>query len=375
LLWVVAYISMVGMLRGSGAAALSWPLANVALAWTHFYGSLVALIQLVIVFAYFVARCLRERTIPKIGARLAAAMIVIALGVAPSLLPLAWHRTTSIGGAWVPKTTDLVALFALWSVGLTAVRGYFLDGPHLVWPPLAPITTEVWAIIGALVSGLLVVLGMLRAWQADPSKRAAVLLAILLLAVPAVAVFGLATLLQRRWWALKPFLGAAYLYYLWGGVGLSQIRQRWLQGLFVATACAVASSSLIPYFTVWQKSDAAVALRSMPRADDENVVFIEPANRSLLARYYLGPEVPLWRVDEQGGIANVREITDILHSTAIPAVITCGHGGMLSGPDPTRVWLYSLRERVDTAARLLSSCFPRAKLWVFENNEWAALNR
>jgi uncharacterized membrane protein len=373
LLWIVSYISQTKMLQGSASASLIWIAAAVAMAWTHLYGALVVIIQLVFVLVYPIIVTWRQSHWPLISARRMVAIIPVAVGIAPTLL-LAWYyRTTGAGGAWIPTPQALTALFNLWSVGLSAARTYFLDGDHLVWLPLAAIPTEAWAMVGVLTSGLFFLLGLQQAWRADKTKQIAAVLAILLLTLPIAVVFGLAISMQQRWWAFKPFLGAAYLYYLWAGVGLSRIRWRWLQYSVVFAACVVATFSLVPYFTIWQKSDSAVMLRSIPQVDQHNIVVIEPAYLSVLARYYLGATVPLWQVSQHDEETWIRQISDMVDPAASAAnACESEEASFRSAVD--RVWIYGPRPRIDGALRLLPTCFPAAALWIVENNQWSAFD-
>ncbi len=54
--------------------------------------------------------------------------------------------------------------------------------------------------------------------------------------------------------------------------------------------------SLLPYYTSWEKSPAAAAMRSLPRLDEQDIVFVEPGHVSLLVGYYLGETYPVYGV-------------------------------------------------------------------------------
>ena len=372
LLWVISYISLIKILHGSSFSIIVWTIANITMAWTHLYGILIVLIELFLIFTYFVVRHLRQRTYNHTSFWLIIATIGVVLGIIPILLLVLHYRATGAGGAWIPTVKDFVVLFALWSVGLTAVHGYFLDSVHLVWPFFSSISVEIWAALGVLTSGLFVVLGLKHAWNIDKTKRMAAALAILLLVLPPLVVFGLAIGFQQRWWALKPFLGAAYIYYLWAGIGLSQIQSRWFQRFAIVAICIIALFSLNPYFTLWQKSESVAALRSISQIDDRNIVLIEPKYISVLARFYLGPDVPLWQIYEQGEAIFMREISDITNSTTASLAFVCTKSSTPLYSTVTRIWIYGSHDRV---MQLLPSCFAQAELWVFDENRWVVLNR
>jgi hypothetical protein len=199
------------------------------------------------------------------------------------------------GGTWLPGPRDLLALFALVASGFTAARVYFLDSAHLTLPTLAGVPDLAWVAVG-LLPGALAVLGLASAWRNRGTDRAAAFVAAALALGPVAGTYCLSIATGASIWALKPFLGAAYLFYLWAGVGLSLLPWRAARYSVAVAALAVSLASFVPYYTVWQKTDAQIAFGALAGALPRPAILLDRAYMAPVAFYYLGAGVEVWGI-------------------------------------------------------------------------------
>ena len=372
-LWLLAYILLLEALRGRPRLLIGWGLVNVLMVWTHFYGILAVAVHLTFALGLWAWHHLRLRLSPLPGRWLGVGIALTMAGALPVLF-LLWNcRDGGAGGAWVSRPEDLLALFALWSVGLTAARAYFLDGVHLVLPPLATLPLWVWTLVGVLLIGGFTVRGISQGWKSDGTHHWGALLALLLVLAPIAAAFGYASTLDRRVWAFKPFLGAAYLFYLWGGVGLSRIPHALTRRGVVALTLVISLTSLIPYHMTWQKSAAAIAFRSLPPPGEQGLVLLDRVYAAPVAFYYLGPDAEVWglRADGESGFA----LAQVFPTDSLPVNFQTMDCGAPALQGVTDVWVYGPAGRIRQEQEHWPSCLTEKHLWLFESGEWTPLNR
>ena len=397
-LWVASYIGLVKALEGERRYWFLWAIPVILMAWTHFYGVIVAytMAGMAIVWGgsggdghpgvLYPPPPLRVREWFRWGARraparaaIAAAVCVVIIALPPLVLALK-NVAQDAGGAWIPVPRDLSALFKLVSAGLAPVRAYFLDGAHLVLPSLAAVPASAWIAAGLAVSGLPAVWGLVCAWRMGKSRRVEVQLAVLLVLLPAALVFGYGVITTRRVWAFKPFLGAAILFYLWAGIGIGAIRSRLLRRCLGAASVLLALASLWPYYTTWQKSDAASAFHALPVQAAQAGVIIQPPYRSTLAFYYLGETVPVYGLTAGEADASQPPAYPGEAYTLFRIMPPRQDEFDLRQPVPCEalppgadLWVYGSVERIGEVSQKWPACVTERRLWVYLDNEWQPL--
>ncbi len=372
-MWLLAYILLIEALQGRHRLLIGWGLVNVIMVWTHSYGLLAVAVHLAFALSLWGWHRLRHRPSPLPGSWLGVGAALTVIGTLPLLFLLWSYQGNGAGGAWIPHPEDILVLSALWTVGLTAARAHFLDGTHLALPFLSTLPLWIWALVGFLLSGSFAAWGISRGWKSGDTRRWAALLALLLTFVPVTIAFGYAAAFDVRAWAYKPFLGAAYLFYLWGGVGLSRIQHSLLRRGVAAAVLVVSLASLIPYYTTWQKTDAAPAFHSLPPLNEQEMVLLDRAYASPVAFYYLGPDAEVWGIapDEKGNFTLTRIFFD-------NPPLGDFHPMDCNAPAITRivnVWAYGPPARIREERENWPPCLTEKRLWVFEKNEWIPLDR
>ena len=296
--WIISYIALVKALQGQPRWLVVWAIAMIAMPWTQLYGFLVIGANFVFVIGYLIAKRVYRFTSALDDRLLVVALVAIGVGTLPmARVLLSYADTNSMGGV-VPQVADLRDLYLLWSVGLVAVRQNFVDSAHLTLPVTAGLSPAVWFLAGTVICGAPAVYGLVRAWRLNGTRRLEAGLAIVNILLPVAITFGYAVVMGTRIWIQRPFLGAVYLMVLWAGIGVAAIKWRKLQWALAVLAVVVTLASIIPYFTGWQKSDGAQALRSMPPPDEHNALVLEVPFLASQARFYLGPNEPLLALEE-----------------------------------------------------------------------------
>lgn len=373
-LWMLGYVALVWALQGKAAWLVVWVMATIAMAWTHMYGLLFAAANGAFVVVYLLVRRFRPQHPQQDARLLVAALAVIALGVLPVVRLFLLHRGTSTTAALVPGLDDLGRLFLLWSTGLTSVRASFLDGDHLVLPATAGIFTEAWLLPALVLWGLPAAYGLLRAWRQPGSGRLQVALTLALILLPMAVVLGYSRLTGQALWLPRPFLGAAYLLYLWAGIGLAGVKLRGVRWAMAGLAVLVALASIIPYFTTWQKSNAATAFRSLPPLGRSDLLLFEARFFSPLAQFYMSDYTPLLAVeaDAAGQPTLYRLQFGLGHPfdrvMGRPYPVTCADLAKVTG-----IWVYSYSSQVRDTLRQLQPCVAARQLWLFEDGSWRPL--
>ncbi len=364
LLWLLAYFLFIEALYGRPRLFVGWGLVNILMVWTHFYGIFAVSVHLVFGLFVWIKRPLNFNFFRR---WLDVGIVLTIAGTVPVLVLLWNYRNSGAGGAWIPQPKDLASLFILWSVGLSAARSYFLDGSHLVLPLFATLPLWIWILLGTLLNGVFAAREILHGLRSDDAHRTAAWLALLLITIPILIPFSYGMIFNRRVWAFKPFLGAAYLFYLWAGIGLSRLSCHLIRRSVAVVMLIVALFSLIPYYTTWKKTDAVIAFRSLP-PDEHGLVLLERAYRAPVAFYYLGPDAEIWGIKgEKNNFTLVRISADnSLLGTLSPA--SCN-----DIQEITNVWIYGPTERIRREYKYWPSCLVEKHLWVFEENMWIPL--
>ena len=373
LLWLVSYILLIKAIESQSRLFLGWALTNVLLGWTHFYGLLAVTVQVTIAVGFWGWNRWRARSGPLPWKWLGIALALTILGILPVMLPLWLFRSGGAGGAWIPQAQDLSTLFALSSAGLAAARSRFLDSSHLVLPALTPLSAGAWSALGILTSGGFATWGLWQGLKNEKEHRWTASAALALMFVPVAIAFCYALLSRRPIWALKPFLGAAYLYYLWSGIGLSRIPWAWFRRCAALLALIVSLASLVPYFTTWQKTDAATAFRSLPATKYPRAVLLERAYRAPVAFYYLGPDGLIWGLG--GSKEEGFELRRISPNGVQPEdfePIDCGSEHIQRITD---IWVYGPIQRIQQEREYWPACVLAKNLWLFLDDQWTLLDR
>jgi uncharacterized membrane protein len=217
LFWLLSYVFLTEALQGKPRFLMAWALVNTLLVWTHFYGLVAAGVQIFFLLILWGWRRWRSDVSPLPGRWLGGA-VVFTLGASFPVALLLAVTPKPGGGAWVAQPSDLPMFFALLSVGLAAARSYFLDSAHLVLAEFAVMPFAFWVFLG-LISEVLFLRGLTEGFR-SVRHRTGALLALLLVIVPMAIAFGYSVAFGHPVWAFKPFLGVAYLFYLWAGIGL-----------------------------------------------------------------------------------------------------------------------------------------------------------
>jgi hypothetical protein len=242
------------------------------------------------------------------------------------------------------------------------------------------VPASAWIAAGLAVSGLPAVWGLVSAWRMEKSRRIEVLSAVLLMVLPAALAFGYGVINARQVWALKPFLGAAILFYLWAGIGIGAIKYPLLRRCLGAAIIVLALASLWPYYANWQKSTAAGAFHDLPAQASQAGVIVEPPYLSPLAFYYLGETVPVYglgagEADASNPLADRGDERTLMRITpsgrdefSLRQWITCE-----ALPPAVELWVYGSVDRIREASRNWPACVTNRKLWVYQDKEWQLL--
>jgi hypothetical protein len=371
LLWLASYLLLLHGLEGQRYQLVAWGVVNVLLAWTHYYGLVVAAVHVgmaVVAGAYFWPR--RQRTLPWFRS-LGLGIAVTAAGCAPA----AWIalRFTSVqgGGAWVPTSSDLGALAGLVTAGLTAARGYFLDPAHLSIPAFAFVPSEAWLAAGLLTCGGFFALALVAGAMRPGPDRLAALLAV----GSALGVVGLvyitASTLGLQIWALKGFLGAAYIVYLWAGRGLALTKPPGLRWLVAIAAGMLALASILPYFTGWSKTDARAAFTGLPVETSGAAILLDRAYRAPIARYYLGPAAVILAAEPRPDVVVLLMVDGAGIRAGQSRILSCADASVAA---TTGIFAYGPQTaalRQDRAN--WPGCLSQKPLWVYEGGAWNPL--
>lgn len=372
-LWIVSYISLVKAVEGHSKFLIVWSLTTILMAWTHTYGIVVAFTYIVFIFSYLLLKS--RQTPPRqwiiANRSFISSVAIIILGILPPTALLFIHSSEGAGGAWAPISNDLLALFLLWTAGLTPVRTYFLDSTHLTLPSLTVLPTSIWTALGLATIGLPAIWGIYFVWKTKKRFQMEVLLALTLIVVPIVLIFSYGFITGRRVWALKPFLGSAYLLYIWAGVGIGSTKFPLLRKSLAIMIILMATISLLPYQATWQKSPVANIFHSLPGLTNQDGIIIEPPYIAPLVFYYMDKTIPTYGIVTEN--ENQQSLVRILYSdkdisgrhqkTTCEALSTT-----------TNLWVYDYTDQTRDAMRDWPNCVTVKNLWAFQEDQWRQIN-
>lgn len=366
-LWLLGAILLIAVMHGYLHLAIGWGIVSALLPWSHFYGVFAVGIQVSFLAGWWGWKWLHRDISLRSSGWLGAGMALAVIGSLPMFWAVITLRGHEHGGTWVPELADLLFLFNLWSVGISASRIRFPDRDHLVLPMLEHVSFATWTLIGVLTVGVFFIVGVWRGYRCGQSYRSAVLLSLLLVFVPVAVVYGYSTMFGLRMWAARGFLGTVPLFCLWSGIGISQVPLAALRRGIAAIIGIVALASLIPYHTTWEKHFAKRVFQVMAPLDQHVLLIAEPSYMARDAFYYLGTEQPVWKVTDQDGQLYLSVVPgtyppgdDHLHPL-------CEHPAL---HEANQVWVYgwsgeSLRER-------WPPCLTDKPLWVIKDKAWTS---
>ncbi len=372
--WVLSYIGLVKALQGRPRWLIVWAIATTALAWTHMYGLVVVGANVAFVAGYLLLRRLLRLTMPLADRALLLALLGVLVAILPMVRILLLHADTSTSAAWVPGVEDLGTLYLLWTAGVTATRHRFMYGEHLTLPLTEGVTFATWFVMGTLIAGAPAIVGLFHAWRLKRGRRLEVLLTLTLVVLPVLVAFSYAAAKGAAIWIQRPFLGAAYLVYLWAGIGFAAIPWRRARWALAVLTVVVALASLAPYFTIWSKSSARQAFNTMPSVDEQNALLLEPRYLASLARFFFGVDTPMLAIEPDPG--GVPQLIQPLFQTDHPYIEVFGRPFPVSCDElaaVTDLWLYGDNQVLRQLLPQLPGCALERHLWVFEQGHWASM--
>jgi uncharacterized membrane protein len=372
--WILSYIGLVKALQGRPRWLIVWAIATAALAWTHMYGLVVVGANVAFVAGYLVLKRLLRLTMPLADRSLFLALLAVLVAILPMVRILLLHADTSTSAAWVPQAIDLRDLYLLWTVGMTATRHRFLFGEHLTLPLTEGVTPGAWLALGTLIAGAPAVFGLVQGWRLKGTPRLQALLTLTLVVLPVAVAFGYAAIRDSAIWIQRPFLGAAYLVYLWAGIGFAAIPWRRARWALPVLAVVVALASLAPYFTIWSKSSARQAFNAMPTVDEHNALLLEPRYVASLARFFFGVDTPMLAIEPDPD--GIPQLIQPLFQTDHPYIEVFGRPFPVACDElaeVTDLWLYGDNQVLRRMLPQVPSCVLERHLWVFEQGQWAPM--
>jgi uncharacterized membrane protein len=369
LFWLLAFVLFMEAVRTKRYWLLIlWGIVNAILPWIHFFGIFVAGVGILIGLLILLFKSKFPWLDIKRYSWLVIGTIISILGLLPITFVIWSHKSIGAGGAWVPYPVDLIYLLSLVSTGFIASSDHFLDKIHLVLPITGKIPYWGWWAFAIVLLGF-AYLAIILAWKRGFYFKLEVIYSILLILIPLSFSFIYGNIFRIRVWAYKPFLGAAYIFYMWVGIGISQLSSIILRRSLLILISLISLFSLIPYFTTWQKTNANLAFEFVSRVDlSKNAVLIEPAYIAPLAFYYTGEESLILGFD---GISDtstmIVEISDEISFLGNSESIGCTSKEVSS---ITNIWAYGNIEKIENLWDQLPTCWQEKNLWLFSNDEW-----
>ena len=391
-LWLLSLLLMVEGFHGNSKAFLYWGVVNSLLAWVHFYGILVAGVHIVLaVFACCIGfynsnqppgerrstRFRAEHLFPgnwflskSDKVRLGLGIGISLLSVVPVLMFVFKLQSKGAGGAWVPQWKDLVDLVNLISVGIGTARGHFLNGENLSIPLFSSFSRMVWLFVGLVSSGGFVLYGLVSVWKTDQRQRLMVVFSVLSAVLPLLVVFGYTFVFRKQLWAYKPFLGIAYLYAMWVGIGLHQIDSQTIRKVGVIVIFLVGAIMMIPYYSGWRKSDEGDAFKKIQWRSQSNAVVLAKTYTFPVAFYYLGDDATVWGLRESDEGTKVVEVNYRDSLFGGYELLDCDK---LSKMHVSNLYFYGFDCGEDEMREGIPICLREKSLWQYQGNTWVKL--
>jgi hypothetical protein len=358
---------LVEALQGKPRFLIAWALVNTQLVWINFYGLLAIGVQIFFLLILWGWR--RENKVSTLPIHWLGGAVVFTLAVSLPVALLLVVTPKPGGGAWVAQPGDLPMFFALLSVGPTAARPYFLDSAHFVLEKFAAMPLTFWVFLGFLSGGLFIK-GLIAGFRSVRNRTGA-WLALLLMVLPVTIAFGYSVVFSRPVWAFKSLLGVAYLFYLWAGIGLSRVNNPWIRRAIVTMILGIALLSLVPYFTIWEKTSVKAALNSLPTIGEHDLVLYERAYMAPQDFFYRGTTNDVW------GITNMRDHFALKHISftgTLPQDYQLVDCNIPDIRNAVGVWIVGDAVRIRQEWQRWPACLAIKKLQIFENGQWIILN-
>lgn len=367
-LWLLSYAVLVEAAESRPRLLLIWAGLNILLSLTHVYGLVVVYGHLLYLTALWAWYTWQKKTFLYARSWFCVGILVTVIGTLPVVYWANLFRNSDASGTSIPTPRDFLAFFSLVSTGLSSAREYFLDSERLVLPVLSSVPLWAWACAGAILAGF-AFLAMRSDWYVGDAAQRRVLLALPSFLIPVLALLVL-MFTQRRLWAFRPLLGAAYVFYLWSGAGISRLPSmtRTIAGVLVLTLGVIA---LIPYYTGWSKSSAQTAFSSLPDLH-RHLVLVNPNYYAPIAKFYLGADSDVWgitRLDEQRTIPVKIGASGILPADHQPA--RCSDPAIQSAES---IWVYARSSLSIQDTEHWPPCFTKKPLYIFESGKWVLLS-
>ncbi len=369
LFWILSYILLVEALNERPRLLLGWGLVNALMLWTHLYGLPVVFIQVALLLLIWGWRRCRRQPFPIADRWLFTSLAIVITSSLPVLyLALRWRANINAGG-WIPTPSDLRNLYSLIMTGLAAGRANFLDGDHLVIPPLAILPGWWWFILSLALVGAFALWALAQDLRKEGPPRWRALFAVSFLALP-IFIYLYSALFQRQQWAFKPFLGLAYVVCLWAGAGLSRA-PGWIRLPTAAGALAVSIVSIIPYFSAWQKAPASEAFATYQPADTHSALLLDAPWVAPVPFYYSGVNTQVFGIKKYtGDRLSLIKISSYGIQSKDYRIVTC------SSPELkgiTTLWIYDYSKKILESQEKWPACLANKSLYVFENGKWIPL--
>ena len=141
----------------------------------------------------------------------------------------------------------------------------------------------------------------------------------------------------------------------------------------VLAALAVSLASFIPYYTVWQKSDAQIAFDALATDSPRPAILLDRAYMAPGAYYYLGARAEVWGITtSSSGAALVKMAPNgVLPESYAPAGYDNEQFRTVSA-----VYLYpTAAGRALDERQTWPDCVRAKPTWIFREGQWTPLDR
>jgi uncharacterized membrane protein len=357
LLWLVSYILLLEGLQTRPPLLLLWGIINILMVWTHFYGFLALAPSLIFVLVILAWQLIARKPIPFNLFWLAAGISITIIGSLPMLGLLLQHTGKYVGGAWQPERKELLRFFSVFLIGRPVLHGQVM----LFF--LADLPAEIRWTLGSLFA-VVMAPGMLAAWKSQKEQRYLLIFSLLSIFMPPLIVLIYGQITDKPVWADKSFLGVAYIYFIWMGIGFSQIPYQILRRS-IATLMIIFSLLVItPYFAVYQKTDVVAALNTLPASPDEHhVILANYAWYAPLIFYYHPHTSEVW------GLKNTGLVKVHAKRYPLPETYTPLSPDMPAFQHATDIMVYEGRIAQENYPEYLLN----KNIWVFRAGKWQLL--
>ncbi|MFP4438447.1 MAG: glycosyltransferase family 39 protein [Chloroflexaceae bacterium] len=297
---------------------VGWALTTAAAIHTQFYGLLLWAVGAV----GSALLLLQQRSWHRLRGWLLAQFIIVAPLTVPLLFLLLTVIRQGTGGVWVPTLVDPLKLWLLGLFGFSPVREQFLNGEALSLEPWSRIPFSIWSILA-----LVIIVGALIGWWrrgiADKSGQAAWLV-ITFGFLPPLLSAAMLGVLQKQFWAPRPFLGSIAWLLIGVAIGWSAFRRR-TAWCIMGVLFALNAGSLWAYETRWIKGYSQIAFSVWDEQVPSNtILLLDRSYKFVLWNFYqpYQEDIPvfgllplpdgtmsLWRLEHDGTLRGHARLT------------------------------------------------------------------